>query len=78
MGYAQQNSQKSVVDGYAEAGAIATEVRGALAVFRSAIPLLSSVIPLLSILSGVGFILLIRIRCWHSLWHLTITILQHH
>ena len=42
MGYAQQNSQKSVVDGYAEAGAIATEGRGALAVFRSAIPLLST------------------------------------
>ncbi|EOD38885.1 putative ABC transporter [Emiliania huxleyi CCMP1516] len=30
MGYAQQNGQKSVVDGYAEAGAIATEVLGAV------------------------------------------------
>ena len=52
MGYAQQNGQKSVVDGYAEAGAIATEVRRAVAVFRSAIPVLSSVFPLLCLLSG--------------------------
>ena len=86
MGYAQQNGQKSVVDGYAEAGAIATEVRRALAVFTSAIPLLSSGNPLLSVLGSIGSILAALASSLavasgvgiHCSLNLAITTLQYH